>query len=801
MKQILSILAMILVLSTSSSIEAQENSAQTQQKVALALSCGGARGITHIGVIRELEKQGYEISSIAGTSMGALVGGIYAAGKLDVYEEWLCSLSIMDMLTLVDFTISVQGMIRAEKVLEEIQKFIPDQEIEDLPIPFVAISTDLRNGKEVVISEGSLFEAIRASISIPLVFTPASKNDTIYVDGGVLNPVPTNRVLRQDGDILIAVDINANIRNQYPIPHNPDWGVPEPLASGKMVSLQQNQAKTSVFNKIWEMSYLNLTSETLSLMISQISSLTLDLNPPDILIEVSRHTCGMFDFYKAKELIEIGEKVTRRSMLNSTERLRVSHTNPHLLETVNGVPVFLNNYTAWSLIRNGSREEIAELITICKSQKFNVISAVIPFLAKNNGTFAYSSLSFYNDSAGIPDPSRPFTTPGNNPEVPGEYDFWDHVDYVIDHTAENGMYISLHPTWGNRVSGGYNGSISGEEIIFDIENAYKYGQWLGRRYGGKDNLLWMLGGDRSAIYDHKNGLFDYCEVWRAMAEGLTDGANGVDNQDGQADYGNILISFHPRKWAPNSSEWFHNDPWLTFNSIQDTPYDQVVSIPHDYKLEPVKPTWLFEGRYEGRMSDWGMRYQAYQTVFAGGFGSTYGSEIYSFPSNWRELAILPGAKQMAHLYTVAREIWTDKQFLDRMPDQNLIVGDQGNTYGDGERDDSGKLLDKPGSSDRISALRGGDGSWAIVYSANGRDLTLNLSLLCEGKFDVYWFNPRNGKWWVDSEESDKITPLQNILVTGDGSYTFDPPGIPGIDNDWLLILSSHNLSQVAQGND
>ncbi len=315
MKQILSILIITIVLIVSTiTTTAQDSSTKAKQKVALALSCGGARGIAHIGVIHELEEQGYEISSIAGTSMGALVGGIYAAGQLDAYEEWLCSLSIMDMLTLVDFTISVQGMIKAEKVLEEIQKFIPDQKIEDLPIPFVAITTDLRNGKEVVISEGSLFEAIRASIAIPLVFTPASKNDTIYVDGGVLNPVPTNRVLRQNGDILIAVDVNANIRNQYPIPHNPDWGVPERLASGQFVSLQKDQSKISPFYKIWEMSYLNLTSETLSLMVSQISKLTLDINPPDILIEVSRHTCSMFDFYKAIELIEIGKKATKESL-------------------------------------------------------------------------------------------------------------------------------------------------------------------------------------------------------------------------------------------------------------------------------------------------------------------------------------------------------------------------------------------------------------------------------------------------------------------------------------------------------
>ena len=314
MKRILSILAMILVLSASTSIEAQENSNNTKQKAALALSCGGARGIAHIGVIRELEKQGYEISSIAGTSMGSLVGGIYASGNLDAYESWLCSLSIREMLNLVDFTISTQGIIKADKVLKEIQKFIPDQRIEDLPIKFVAITTDLKNGEEVVISEGSLFEAIRASIAVPLVFTPASKNDTLYVDGGVLNPVPTNRVFRQEGDILIAVDVNANIPDQYLIPHNPDWGYPEQLTSGKLGGFQRDQSKTSSDTRMGKMGYLNLTSETLSLMISQISKLTLDIYPPDILIQISRHTCNMFDFHKAIELIEIGRETTRESL-------------------------------------------------------------------------------------------------------------------------------------------------------------------------------------------------------------------------------------------------------------------------------------------------------------------------------------------------------------------------------------------------------------------------------------------------------------------------------------------------------
>ena len=147
--------------------------------------------------------------------------------------------------------------------------------------------------------------------------------------------------------------------------------------------------------------------------------------------------------------------------LKITERLRVSRVNPHLLETARGIPVFLNNYTAWQLIENGTREEIAELINILRQQKFNMVSTVLVG-EKEWGIYggdasAYNAPAFVRDSLGNPDPLMPVTTPGNDPDVPGQYDFWDHVDYVIDLAAENGMYICLHPAWGGWVSGGYNG--------------------------------------------------------------------------------------------------------------------------------------------------------------------------------------------------------------------------------------------------------------------------------------------------------------------------------------------------------
>ena len=296
-----------------------------KQKVALVLGSGGARGTAHIGVIRELIEQGFEISSIAGTSMGALVGGVYAAGKLDEYEKWLCSLSKVDMFNLVDFTLSTKGIIKADRVLREIQKFIPDQKIEDLPIKFAAVATDIKKGKEVVITEGSLFEAIRSSISIPMVITPVLKNEALFVDGGVLNPVPTNRVFRQDGDILIAVNVNGQIPYKKPASdNNENQGYFEQLTNGKLSAFQKKLTMLIPVTKKESTGYFNLIVNTSSLMLSKIAELTLQIDPPDVLVEISRYACGAFDFYKANELIKVGRITTKESLKKLNENIVIS---------------------------------------------------------------------------------------------------------------------------------------------------------------------------------------------------------------------------------------------------------------------------------------------------------------------------------------------------------------------------------------------------------------------------------------------------------------------------------------------
>lgn len=484
------------------------------------------------------------------------------------------------------------------------------------------------------------------------------------------------------------------------------------------------------------------------------------------------------------------------------ERLQVSKTNPHLLETTSGKPVFLNNNTLWFLLRKATRNEVQEMFSICRDEGYNMVSLMVLDFAEEKGDIAgisrYGSFAFEKTAAGLFNPLKPIVTEGNNVEIPGQYDFWDHLDYVIETAEKFGLYVGLHPAWGLWFSGDYAGERPGDPIIFNEKNSYSYGCWLGQRYKDKKNVIWVIGGDRSAIYRIKKGdrteEKDYRSLYRALAEGLADGQNGTGCQDGRADYSKILVSYHPRKWAPNSSAWFHHDEWLTFNSIQDTPCDQVVSVPHDYDLKPIKPTWLYEGRYEGAITAWGVRYQAYQTVLAGAFGHTYGgARLYKVLSDWRKEMTMSGFLQMKYLYHVVRGIWTDKQFLSRIPDQDLIVGDQGNTKGDGITAGDGNEGQSPiskinGTSDRITAMRGSDGKWAIIYTARGKDIFLNTDRLHNGKMNAYWYSPRNGKWWSHGVESDLMVPFMKKIKTGSGTVLFNPPGDPVDENDWVLVL-------------
>jgi NTE family protein len=286
-----------------------------KKQVSLVLSSGGARGIAHIGVIEELEKQGFEIKSIAGTSMGALVGGMYATGELDVYKKWMCSLDKMDVFNLIDFTFSTNGIMKGDKILREMKRKIPDRNIEDLSIPFVAIATDISNEQDVVFNRGSLYDAIRASISIPTVFTPFVKDESYIVDGGVLNPIPINRVQRFDDDILVVVNVNARVPNiKPPIPENNNH---EEKRYSKYINTVINKLNYFIpKHETDKLGYFSLLNKTTGLMLHQISLMTLEKYQPDILINISRDSFGTYDFYKSEKLIEAGKNATIEAINN-----------------------------------------------------------------------------------------------------------------------------------------------------------------------------------------------------------------------------------------------------------------------------------------------------------------------------------------------------------------------------------------------------------------------------------------------------------------------------------------------------
>ena len=176
--------------------------------VALVLSSGGPRGWAYIGAIEELESRGYRIRSVAGTSIGSLIGGIYATGKLHDLKEWLFSLDAWKVFSLMDISLSMNHLVKGDKVINALKEIVPDVNIEDLQIPYRAVAADLYTGEEVVFDRGPLFDAIRASISIPSLFRPVKYGFRTLVDGGIVNTMPISRVIRSEGDILVAFDVN-----------------------------------------------------------------------------------------------------------------------------------------------------------------------------------------------------------------------------------------------------------------------------------------------------------------------------------------------------------------------------------------------------------------------------------------------------------------------------------------------------------------------------------------------------------------------------------------------------------------
>ena len=285
-----------------------------KKKVSLVLSGGGARGIAHIGVIEELEKQGFEIFSIAGTSMGALVGGVYALGKMDALKTWLFTLDKIKTFNLVDFTLNTQGLIKGDKVLRKMKDFIPDENIENLPIHFTAIASDILNKEEITFTSGSVYDAIRASIAIPTVLTPVKTENRLLVDGGVLNNIPVNHAKRLEDDILIVVNVNADIPVYKPRLSKEVKAEKQRIYQTKVKEFYHHLQKINPLNKSEHIGYFDVLTKTLNLMMYQMAHMSLEMHSPDILVNISRDSCSTFDFYKAEEMFEIGKYAATKSI-------------------------------------------------------------------------------------------------------------------------------------------------------------------------------------------------------------------------------------------------------------------------------------------------------------------------------------------------------------------------------------------------------------------------------------------------------------------------------------------------------
>lgn len=278
-------------------------------EVALVLGSGGARGMAHIGVIDALLESGYTIRSVAGSSIGAVVGGFFSAGMLEPYREWMVNLDKMDVFRLLDFTVSKQGLIRGEKVFSEMKKILPDRQIEHFSIPFAAVAVDITGRKEVIFDKGSLYRAMRASVAIPSILLPVYEKGKTLVDGGLLNPLPVNLVKRKPGQLIIAVDLNSD----------------DPV--NRIAAKKENQEEESALDVLIEkfrmkfgkkhktdaeaeqrLGYFHLMINSFELMQEKLTSMRLESQPPDILVKIPRTLCSTFEFYRAKELIDYGRE-------------------------------------------------------------------------------------------------------------------------------------------------------------------------------------------------------------------------------------------------------------------------------------------------------------------------------------------------------------------------------------------------------------------------------------------------------------------------------------------------------------
>lgn len=443
------------------------------------------------------------------------------------------------------------------------------------------------------------------------------------------------------------------------------------------------------------------------------------------------------------------------------QRLKVSD-NQRFLVTEDGEPFFWLGDTAWELFHRCNREEADFYLETRASQGFTVIHAVA--LAELDGLYdpnPYGHTPLIEDNPATPNPT-----------------YFEHVDYILAKADELGLYVALLPTWGDKLfKAGWG---IGPEVL-TVENARAYGKWIGDRYKDRENIIWVIGGDRNP----REGSEDVA-VWNAMAEGVMSGVG---------DSVKALMTYHPQPGRPGgSSNWFHQEAWLDFNMHQtghcpNQPTYKLIA--HDYHLSPTKPVIDGEPLYEDHPNCFNpqelgysvpadIRRIIYWNVFAGGFGHSYGCHAVwqmftldrdpiNYPLRpWKEALTLPVATQMQHL----KHLMLSRPFLSRIPAQSMVVGEQ--------EDDENYVI----------ATRDDEGSYAMVYFPTGKSVSLNLTVLAGDFVRGWWYDPRTGV----SFPASSFPTLDAVII--------QPPS-QGKGNDWVLVLDEvekqYAKPGVAQG--
>ncbi len=465
----------------------------------------------------------------------------------------------------------------------------------------------------------------------------------------------------------------------------------------------------------------------------------------------------------------------------SFAQIRVSENNKFLI-TKEGKPFFWQGDTDWELFHRLTREEAHDFLEIRKQQGFNVIQAVA--LAEFNGIREpnrYGDWPLNNE-----DPTHLAVTPGSDPKNQYEYDYWDHVDFVINMAAEKGMYIGLLPTWGDKLAHMWGNG----PIIFNEANAEAYGSILAQRYAKQWNILWVLGGDRPAVYSWKVAgediKYDDRPLWRAMAK-------GIESVLGKK----AFITYHPAGGSNSTSQYIQDETWLDMNAFQSGHGSREADawnwVTRDLSYKPQKPTLDMEPCYEdhpvnpwdgkwsrqrGYFTAYDVRARIYRGVFAGACGVTYGHhEIWQFlnkdlyePINpgdtiipWQKAARAEAAGQMQYL----KNLMLSRPYETRIADQSIVRSALGKDH-----------------TDLIYATRNEDGAYAMIYLPQNKAVSIDLSKISGGIKNVWWVDPRTGVSQTVKSVKGKsvqsfIPPKEGkdwVLVIDDAAKKFSAPG-------------------------